>query len=202
MKTEQEYIKDLSEIRLMMERSTRFLSLTGWSGIMAGIYALLGAYAAYRLFYKHLPGAPDQASENLPALLLVALVVLILAIGTAVYFSSKKSKAQGEILWNPAAKRLVFNMAIPLITGGILILLMIVKGDFELLAPLSLIFYGLALITASNFSFNELKSLGILEIILGLIAVYFVGYGLILWAVGFGLMHIAYGIFMHLKYEK
>lgn len=206
MKTEQEYIKDLSEIRQMMERSTKFLSLTGWSGIMAGIYALAGAYVAYRLFYTeeivYNTISIQQISGSVFKLILLAVIILILAIGTAIFLSYKKSKRNNEVLWNSTARRLVVNMAIPLITGGIFILILIAKGILGLIAPLTLIFYGLALINASKFTFGELRYLGIFEILLGLISTYFIGLGLLFWAVGFGILHIIYGIYMHWRYER
>lgn len=208
MKTEKEYIKDLSEIRLMMERSTKFLSLTGLSGILAGIYALAGAYFAYRLFYVN-PGDAIyntlprlENSDDILNLAFLAFIVLLLAVGTAIYLSSKKATKNNEILWNPVSRRLVINMGIPLVTGGIFILIIISKGIFELIAPLTLIFYGLALINASEFTFKDLNYLGMVFIILGLVSSYFPGLGLLFWAIGFGLMHIIYGIYMHLRYEK
>lgn len=208
MKTEEKYIKDITEIRSMMERSTKFLSLTGLSGIMAGIYALVGAYIAYRLFYLDngsiIYNTIDRQEMNaeVESLILLALAVLLFAIGTAILLSWKKSKKGGEKLWNPAARRVVINMSIPLVAGGVFILILLSKGLFGLLAPATLLFYGLALVNASKFTFEELKSLGIVQIILGLFASYFIKYGLLFWALGFGLMHIVYGIVMHLKYEK
>lgn len=209
MKTEQEYIKDLSEIRLMMERSTKFLSLSGLSGIMAGIYALAGAYVAYHFFYNESENAVytsllsrQEISGNVLSLILLGVLVLVLAVGTAVFLSSRKAAKNNEELWNPAARRLVTNMAVPLFTGGIFILILISKGIFALIAPLTLIFYGIALFNASKFTFNELRYLGITQIVLGLISSWFIAYSLFFWAIGFGLMHIAYGIYMHQKYEK
>lgn len=205
MKTEQEYIKDLSEIRTMMERSTKFLSLTGWSGILAGIYAILGTFVAYLLFE---PGilfsgfTSQQITSNILLLILLGVAVLLLAITTAIWLSYRKAARNQEKLWNPVARRLVINMAIPLFTGGFLILLFISKGLVSFIIPFSLIFYGLALTNASKFTFSELRSLGIVEIGLGLLSTYFIQYSLMIWAVGFGLMHIAYGIYMHQKYEK
>jgi general stress protein CsbA len=208
MKSEQKYIKDLTEIRSMMERSTKFLSLTGWSGIMAGIYALTGASIAYKLFYFN-PDAisyetldKQAISGNFSNLFLLATGILVLAIGTAILLSQRKSRKSGERLWNSAARRLVTNMAIPLFTGGVFILILFSKGLLGLIAPLTLIFYGLALINASKFTYEEVKYLGLIEIALGLIASYFIGYGLLFWAIGFGVMHIIYGIYMHLRYEK
>lgn len=192
----------------MMERSTKFLSLTGLSGMLAGIYALIGAYLAYRLFDLNpeeiisntLPA--QEVSGDVRSLVYLAILVLVLAAGTAIYLSSKKATKNNEILWNPVSRRLVINMAIPLVTGGIFILIIISKGIFEFVAPLTLIFYGLALINASNFTFKDLKYLGMVFILLGLVGSYMPGLGLLLWTIGFGIMHIIYGIYMHLRYEK
>lgn len=208
MKTDQEYIQDLSEIRSMMERSTRFLSLTGWSGILAGIYALLGVFAAHLLF-EHEAKEPllstfqrQEVTSSTVLIFLLAVGVLLLAVSTAIWLSSRKAARNQEKLWNPVARRLVVNMAIPLFTGGFLILLLIMKGALGFVAPFSLIFYGLALTNASKFTFHELRSLGLIQIFLGLISTYFMEYSLEIWGLGFGLMHIAYGIYMHQKYEK
>lgn len=208
MKTDQEYIKDLTEIRSIMERSTKFLTLTGWAGIMIGIYALAGSFIAYKLSYFDgfteisNASANQDSSGNLIRLFLLAIGMLLLALGTAIYLSYRKSRKTGESLWNAAARRLVINMAIPLVTGGIFILLLYLKGLYGFIAPVSLIFYGLALINSSKYTFGEYRNLGIIEIILGLIASYYTNYGPIIWAIGFGVMHIIYGIYLHLKYEK
>jgi hypothetical protein len=208
MKTEKEYISDLTEIRSMMERSTKFLSLTGWAGIMAGFYALLGAYIAYKIIYLNSGEtilnsfSRQQISPELVNLIVVALAVLFLAVSTAIFLSYKKARKKNEKLWNSAARRLVVNMAIPLVTGGIFILIIFSKGFFGLIAPVTLIFYGLALLNASKFTYEELRSLGVTQLVLGLLATYYINYALLLWAFGFGLMHIVYGIYMHLKYEK
>ncbi|MCM4158889.1 hypothetical protein FHG64_01325 [Antarcticibacterium flavum] len=208
MKSEQEYMRDLTEIRSMMERSSRFLSLTGWSGIMAGIYALVGAFIAYRFFYLDASGSVyntidmQEVQGNLVNLILLAVGVLVLAVGTAIYLSWKKSQKDNKKLWNAAARRVVINLTIPLAAGGIFVLILISKGLFIFTAPVTLLFYGLALLNAGNFTYEELKSLGLIQVILGLAASYFLGYGLLFWAFGFGGMHIGYGIYMHLKYAK
>jgi hypothetical protein len=70
-----------------------------------------------------------------------------------------------------------------------------------LIGPTTLIFYGLALLNGSSFVSEELRMLGLLEIGLGLIALFFVGYGLYFWALGFGVFHIGYGWWMYRKYD-
>ena len=208
MKDEQDYIRDITEMRSMMERSSKFLSLSGFAGIIAGIYALTGACIAYKVFYFN----PDQIaygtmqpgslSSSLLKVICLAITILILAIGTAVSFSYKKANKRGEKFRSKTAGWLLINMAVPLIAGGLLILILISKGLIGLIAPVSLLFYGLALYNASKFTYTEVKSLGLIEIALGLISSYFIEYGLLLWAWGFGLVNIIYGIYIYYRYER
>jgi hypothetical protein len=96
----------------------------------------------------------------------------------------------------------VVNLSIPLITGGLFILIVLGTGHYGLAAPASLIFYGLALIQASSNTYDEIRYLGFSEIILGLISAILPGFGLIFWALGFGVLHIVYGTIMYNKYDK
>jgi hypothetical protein len=207
MKDVQEYERDLASIRSIMERSAKFISLSGLSGILAGLYALCGAVAAY--FIIHYPLSPLRYriySINEPAalvkLLLIAAAVLVASLTTGMVLSNKKAKKHGLKFWTESSRRLLINMAIPLITGGLFILIMLYNGHFGLAAPASLIFYGLALIQGSSNTFDEIRYLGFCEIILGLISAFFSGYGLIFWALGFGVLHVVYGAIMYNKYDK
>ncbi|HKK47197.1 MAG TPA: hypothetical protein VJ964_16840 [Balneolaceae bacterium] len=201
MKEEQDYIRDIAEIRSMMERSTKFLSLSGWAGIMAGIYALAGAYVAYH-FYAFNPDEIGYTSPNLIRIIFLAILVLILAIVTAIILSYGKANKRGENVWNATSRRLLANMTVPLLAGGILILLLYSEGLAGLMAPLTLLFYGLAIYNASKFTYDEMKFLGLTQIGLGLISSWFIAYSLLLWAIGFGVIHIIYGIYMHFRYER
>lgn len=208
MKDEKDYLRDIAEIRSMMERSSKFLSLSGWAGIMAGIYALAGAFIAF----KFLNFNPDELiAGNLEAgsifaslskVIWLAIIVLILAISTASFLSFRKADKKGEKIWNPTTRRFLLCMAVPLAAGGLVILVLISKGLTGLIAPLTLLFYGLALYNASGFTLNEVKTLGFIQIGLGLISACFIEYGLFIWAAGFGVVHIIYGVYMHYKYER
>ena len=208
MKEEQKYIRDIAEIRSMMERSSKFLSLSGLAGVMAGIYALAGAFIAYRKFSFNPVEVIDPTLdfENPPSVLLkvvvLATIVLIMAISTAIFLSQKKANKRGEKLWNHTSQQMLFHMAVPLVVGGLLILIFIAKGFIGFVAPMTLIFYGLALYNASKFTYPVVKSMGLIEVVLGLVSAYFVGYGLLFWAIGFGVVHIVYGIYMHYRYER
>jgi hypothetical protein len=208
MKQIKEYEKDIASIRTMMERTAKFISLSGLSGVLAGIYALAGATAAY--FLVHYPVSPlnyrtfsiSESDDALWKLIVIASLVLFASITTGLWFSHRKAKKHGVQLWGPASRTLVMNMAIPLVSGGIFILIMLYTGHFGLAAPACLIFYGIALIQASTNTFDEIRYLGFCEIFLGLISALYPGYGLIFWAIGFGVLHIVYGAIMYNKYDK
>ena len=189
-----------------MEERSRFLSLNGLTGILVGIYALIGAYVGYKMSINasSIPIADIRQGEFTPIiyrLIIVALAVLILSISTSFILTQKKAKKRGESLWTTATKKLLISFLIPLITGGVFGLILLLKGYVLLIAPTTLIFYGLALYSASNYTVNDIRTLGIAEILLGLICMFYSGWGIYFWAFGFGVLHILYGFIMYLKYD-
>lgn len=207
MEKNSNYQKDIESIRELMERSIKFVSLSGLSGILAGCYALIGAAVAYAIIQYPLSpiGYRQESVQDTPIiikLLVIALVVLIVSIGTGYFLASKKATKSGTKVWNSASKKLLVNLAVPLLTGGVFILFLLFYGHFGIAAPACLIFYGLALVNASPNLFDEFRYLGYTEIILGLISTALPGYGLIFWAIGFGVLHIIYGAMMFKKYDR
>lgn len=206
MKNNQNYSQDIAHIRSIMEQSTRFMSLSGWAGIMAGIYALLGIWFANKwLGYE--PGGFGfyrwVGIDFKPASLIgLGLAVLILSMGTAIYLSSQKALKEGKKPWNSASRRLLMNTAVPLVAGGITMLAFISQQMYSTLIPLSLIFSGLSLYHGGRDSYKEIRILGIFEIVLGLMSLFLIEYSMFLWALGFGFLHIVYGIYLHYKYER
>ena len=213
VKTQDNHIETLAEIRSIMERSSRFISLSGLSGVAAGFWALLGAAAVY--FYLDLPlfsnkrlyyydvlsnGQWDISYEKF--FLLDAGLVLVLAIISGIFFTSRKAKKNGQTILGPMAVRMLINLAIPLITGGIFCLVLFRHDEFGLIAPATLIFYGLALVNGGKYTLNDIRNLGIAEIGLGIIGLFYPGFGLELWAIGFGVLHIVYGWMMYHKYDR
>jgi hypothetical protein len=207
-----ERLKDLSEIRTMMEESSRFVSLSGLSGVAAGLTALVGAYVANE--FLHGKGVVRdflvviQDSGYIPETSLVwqmvGLGVGILLVATlgASFFSIRKARQQALPIWNRMAQRLLLNLLIPLAAGAVFCFQLAWYGFIGLVAPATLVFYGLALLNAGKYTLREIRYLGLSEMALGLIAGFLSGYGLIFWVVGFGLLHILYGIVMYLKYER
>lgn len=196
------YLQDLQHIKQMMSKSTQFLSLSGLAGILAGIYALAGAYFVNQLIFNHSYQYITLESNTLKAIVAIALLVFVLSVSSAFLLSYRKAKQNGETLINSTSKRAFLNFAIPMLTGGILILLLLKNQYFGLVAPVTLIFYGLACVNVSKYTFRDVRYLGITEIILGLVAVEYSGYGLLFWVIGFGICHILYGSIMYYKYDK
>lgn len=210
MSEQQQSLSAIRDIRQMMERSSRFISLSGWSGISAGICALIGAWLAF----PYVSGAKDHSigsgsvEDDSYAILFnshliwIAALTFLGALLTAFIFTYIKSKKEGIPIWGNSARRLVINIALPLFVGGIFILKLVEFGAFGLVAPGCLIFYGLALINAGKYTLPEVRYLGLGQIALGIINLFFVGYGLYFWAAGFGILHIIYGSYMWWKYDR
>jgi uncharacterized membrane protein HdeD (DUF308 family) len=205
------HMDDLVAIRAIMERSTRFLSLSGLSGIFAGVYALLGASLVYFNLGNN-PGSTLSGDTTYPLppamlirhysyFLLIAVTVLVLSIGTCIYLSMRKASKSDEKMLNPASRRFLINLLIPLVTGGVFCIELLRQGLTEWIAPSLLIFYGLALINGSKYTLDDIRYLGVCEILIGLIALFIPGYGLLFWSAGFGILHIIYGSMMYYKYE-
>lgn len=204
---EKEIYTELNSIRNLMERSAKFISLSGLSGILAGVYALIGAGLGYYIVYGPYGGLQYRnyyvtEKEIVWQLFFIALVVLILSLTTGILLTLKKASKKGQNVWNPSSKKLLVNMSIPLFTGGLFILILLLRGYYGVIAPASLLFYGLALVAASHYTFEDVKWLGILEIVLGLLATAMPGYGIVFWSLGFGVLHIIYGSIMHFKYDR
>ncbi|MCF7560433.1 hypothetical protein L3X39_07270 [Sabulilitoribacter multivorans] len=197
-----DYLKDISEIKDLMNKSSRFISLSGLSGILAGIYALIGATIAYWLVTTSVRGYLILDGTIFRICFAILLGVAFLSIVTGIYLTTKKAKKNNEKIWDSSSKRLLFNFLVPLITGGIYILIILNQERYGHTAALMLIFYGLALVSASKYSIGDIKYLGFTEIILGLICALIPSYGFWFWVLGFGVMHIVYGTWMYFKYDK
>jgi hypothetical protein len=206
---ERQQLEELQQIRGIMDRSTRFLSLSGLSGIWAGVVALCGALVAQRHHQALLVGGrgPDASIDAYSArwgdqawtghilfLVLDALLVLFIALAGAGWFTWRRSRRTGQGMWDATARRLMLNLLLPLVAGGVFCLALLYHGEALLVAPATLVFYGLALLNASKYTLDEIRWLGMSEIALGIVAMFWLGAGLMFWALGFGALHIVTGL--------
>jgi hypothetical protein len=217
MNEQQASIDALKDIRKMMERSSRFISLSGWSGVAAGCCALIGAWFGHGIINqsriqsdslrKHydadLQTTPIQIKDYMGnQLVQIALLTFLAAVVLAFFFTYIRSRKTGTPIWGVASKRLTLSVGIPMIIGGIYLLKLMQAGAFGLIAPGCLLFYGLGLVNAAKYTLGEIKWLGYGQLLLGVINLFYTGYGIYFWALGFGVLHIVYGIIMWWKYER
>ena len=216
MPANKQQLDALQDIKQMMERSSRFISLSGLSGIAAGVCALIGAWFAHRIIFPG--GIPPGTSRTYVdvsdgrgislhdfmghRLFVIALITFIAAFILAFLFTWLRSRKTNTAIWGATAKRLMFNVSLPMVVGGVYLYKLVEQGTYGLIAPGCLIFYGLALVNAGKYTIGEVRYLGYAQILLGLINCWFIGYGLYFWAAGFGLLHIIYGVIMWNKYER
>ncbi|SMC45065.1 hypothetical protein [Pedobacter africanus] len=212
MSKQEEQLNALNDIKKLMDRSSRFISLSGLSGVFAGVTALLGAYLAHVEINNYMTTSGQYSAYPVGSSLLdlefnllkIGLGVLVVALAGGLLFTLRQSKKRNLPFWDRTTKNLLINLAIPLFSGGLFIiaLLLVHPNTYGLIAPSCLVFYGLALINASKYTYSDIRYLGLCEIILGLIAMFYIGYGLYFWAIGFGILHIFYGMLMYFKYER
>jgi hypothetical protein len=213
-----EQLSAIKDIKQMMERSSRFISLSGWSGISAGVCALAGAWFANNIMSRS-RYAEDNNSSNLDyngghdglvtvqefignKLIVIAALTFLTAFVSAFIFTYVRSRKNNTPIWGTSARRLLINVSIPMIAGGVFLSKLVLDGSYGIVAPGCLIFYGLALLNGSKYTLGEIRYLGYCEIILGIVSCWFIGWGLYFWAIGFGILHIVYGAFMLNKYER
>jgi hypothetical protein len=202
--TTEQSLETLQDIKRMMERSSRFISLSGLSGVSAGICALIGAYLAHGMIRAYFQGPATESFRYAfeSQMLLLAIAVLVAALVSSTLLTWRKARKSQLPIWDHASKKLAINMAIPLAAGGFFALGLLQHGGWNFIAPACLVFYGLALVNASKYTLTDIRYLGILEIVLGCVNMYFPHEGLYFWTTGFGLLHIIYGLIMWWKYER
>lgn len=211
MKPAVDPLAQLTEIRAIMERSSRFISLSGLSGVGAGVVALAGAGIGYWYlgraygnpgYLRLLQSTPHEREAVLPFLLLLTTGMIVSALLVAAFFTLRRARKAGQPLWSALGRRLAVSLMIPLVAGGLFCLALFLRGAVSLVVPGLLLFYGLALLNASKYTLDEIRWLGLTQIALGLVAVLLPGAGLLFFALGFGLGHIGYGLLMYNRYER
>jgi hypothetical protein len=199
--------EELAEIKSMMERSTRFLSLSGLSGILAGIYALAASGIAW--YWIYFPNSSWSAGTEslsfrdlLNRMLILGLGTLFAAVGSAYFLSKKNGAGNAQHFWSPASKRFLQSLFLPVALGGFFCFALLHERAFELIPAAMLLFYGIGLVQSAQFTLGEIRNLGFTQLILGLLAAFFPDYGLLCWALGFGLFHVIYGTLMYFRHER
>lgn len=205
-------LEQLKEIKSMMEKSSRFISLSGWSGVAAGTAALIGAILAYpyvNMGRQETLGEvyPNKGYDSVMAYLFhplsyIAIGTFLTAMISAFIFTYIKSQKQKINIWGSMSRKVAFHFLVPFGAGTLFITYLITRSDFIYIAPLSLIIYGISLFSVYKFTIKETLYLALSIILLGLGNLVLPGYSFIFWTLGFGVSHIIYGVYMWNKYDR
>jgi len=202
-------IQSVNEIKALMERSSKFVSLSGLTGILVGVYSLIGSWLAVRTLGLQGINTGEfsrvlnvTTPMRLKIIVLLALCVFITSLITTFIISYYKSRRSKQKLFNKLTYRLIWNFSIPLLTGGLFCLALLHHGHYGLTSSVMLLFYGMSLINVSKYTFSNVGWLGYAFIILGLLDCFLEGHGLIFWTLGFGVFHIIYGVLFYFLYER
>lgn len=202
---EQEAKQTLHDIREMMSKSSRFMSLSGFSGIVIGIIAIL-ASSFFCYFYQIDPVhsgriLASMTDKELIQIYAMALVLLISSMSIAFFMAKQRSKIMKSIFWSAASKHLFAHLIVPLAAGFAVCSILFFRQN-DLVLPLSLLIYGLALFSSSQFTVPSIRNFGLVEMMLSVVCLLFPDYSVVVWTLGFGLLHVIYGAFMQINQIK
>ena len=201
MENNNEALRTVRDIKSMMEKSSRFTSFSGTSAILIGTIALAGATMARSRLTNTLD--LSMATSSLSKLITVGLAVFVLSLIIVLFFSAQKARKAGQKFASKQMWRTLFNFLLPLFVGGLFCASLIAGGEYRLLSPAMLLFYGLALINASKYTYRSIFRLGCIELLIGIFSLFLPSdYALLFWSIGFGWVHIVYGIYFYFAVER
>jgi hypothetical protein len=206
MKNHEEQLAAIQEMRDLMDQASQFKSISGLSGILAGFLSLICIYVTYLLTGISLldSEALERIWHSQDQVWVISLFGLLVGacVSIGIFMAVRKARNVDRPIWDHAAKRLLFSLAIPVLVGGFFSLLLLRLGLVSLLAPVTLLFYGMGLLNSSKYTLRAVQTVGFLFILLGLLATACLEYGLLIWTMGFGLVHIVYGFIIYIRYER
>ena len=177
-------LEHLEVIRETLERSTAFTAVSGWGYVGMGATALLASYVALR-------------QPTIEAWLAVWLGEALVAVTIAlVAMHGKASRLKTPILSLPG-RRLFVGLLPALFAGGVMTLALVRSGDTRQISGVWLLLYGVAVMQAGAFSVRTIPVMGAVFILIGAIALPLPWFWAnVMLAVGFGLVHIAFGYYI------
>lgn len=200
-------LKELRDIRTMMERSSRFQTVSGWGILAAGLMAIVAGWVANIIFNGSgttLYGDTGYIWDHKTQIAVFGSLALVVVCGLTVFLSSMLLARRRNIpfAFDATMRRLLLAFSVPLVAGGVLCLALVLQGHYGLTSSIMLIFYGLALIACHHFTYPALGLLGYAELLLGLADCFVATHALLFWTVGFGVLHVLFGIYLIIKSRR
>lgn len=197
-------LEDLKEIRQMMERSSRFLSLSGSSGIGIGFLASL--FVAWQVSKGNM-SLTEQRNFDLLApaweeFIIGTFGLFVICVLLSMGLTLRRTLKKGLTIWTSSTKNILGAIGLPMMVGAMLLLQNFNSLSTDAFFPATLLCYGLGLFFASRYTYDELRIMGLAMLVLGTLSILYPPYSLLFWVLGFGALHMIYGAIMYFRYER
>ena len=201
----------LDDIRDMMSKSSRFQAISGWSIIVIGVFAAIASLMAATVigivdvpFFGNLQRyATLNTPTKIQAAAVIALVLFTVCLLTVFIFAIVKSKRHNlRFTFDKRMAQMLLAFFIPLLAGGLFSMAMVLQHHYGLTSSIMLMFYGLALINCSHYTYPILRWLGYTELLIGIIDCFTMSHALLFWFLGFSVAHILFGIIYVIMFDR
>lgn len=209
---EKEVKKTLSDIRDMMSKSSRFQSVSGYSIVVVGLLAavaslitavFIGVENGFPCSEKLQHFAVMDTAVRTKSIAITGMVLFALSLLTVFFFAYIKSKRhQLRFAFDKRMGQMLLDFFIPLAVGGVLSIVLVMQQHYGLTSSIMLIFYGLALVNCSHYTYPVFRYLGYVELLLGIIDCFTMSHALLTWFLGFSVAHIVFGIVYILLFDR
>lgn len=173
---------NLRFIRETMEAAGTFTAVSGWGQVVIGGTAMLAAVIA----------APFAGSTEW---VLVWAAEALLALLISVWFMYDKARSASIPLLSGSARKLLFSFSPVFLVGLVITAALIRLSMFSLLPGMWMLLYGTAVVAAGAFSVRSVPVMGAAFISVGGVALFApASWGTALMIIGFGALHIVFGV--------
>jgi hypothetical protein len=173
---------NLRFIRESMESASTFTAVSGWGQAVIGATALVATYAAW-------------VQPTRRGWLSVWFAEALLSLLVSGWTMWRKARANEVALLSRPGRKLVVNFAPPAAVGALLTAVLFRAGESGLVPAVWLLLYGAGVITGGAFSVRIVPVMGLSFMLLGAAALFLPWPAVnALLALGFGVLHIIFGI--------
>jgi len=179
---------NLRFIRETMERAGAFTAVPGWGGFAMGVSALAATVFAAR-----------QSSAG--AWLAIWLIEGVFAIALGAWTMKRKADSAQLPLLSAPGRRFLLSFAPPLLVGALLTLVLYEAGLTRVIPGTWLLLYGTGVVTGGAYSVRVVPLMGMCFMLVGAVALFCpFSWGTALLGVGFGGLHVVFGIIIARRY--
>jgi hypothetical protein len=173
-----------------MERGTIYKNISSASAVAAGLVTLAGC-AVRR--------AGVLPFDDKWSFFVTWGSVFAVALAAIVYFTAAQARRNGEPLWSRSARTVVLSILPAFFAAVVLSHVMFHRGLRDLLPGTWMLLYGCGALAMSFFTPVAIRVLGIAFMVAGTIALLLPGHELLSMGLGFGGIHLTWGLALALQ---